>query len=76
MSPSHIFTLSNLFEALVFDYPSPPNPNNYPTAWISKPIWQNIKAPMAEHRNKWESARNIKEKVLGVTVLPSLVLEQ
>jgi hypothetical protein len=74
MSPRHIFTLSNLFEGPVFDHPSPPNPDIYPTTWNNKTIGLNANAPMAEHRNKWESTRNIKRKVLGITVLlfPSL----
>jgi hypothetical protein len=65
-----MFMLSNLFEAPVFDHPGPPNPDIHPTTRNSKSIRQNVNAPMAEHRNKWESARNIKGTVLGVTVLP------
>jgi hypothetical protein len=62
--------LSNLFEAPVFDHPGPPNPDIHPTTRNSKSIQRNVNAPTAEHRNKWESARNIKGTVLGVTVLP------
>jgi hypothetical protein len=70
MSPQRMFMLFNLFEALVFDHPGPPNPDNYPTTRNSKTIRRNANALTAEHRNKWESARNIKRTVFGVTVLP------
>jgi hypothetical protein len=70
MSPRRMFTLSNLFEAHVFDHPGPPNLDIYPTTRNYKTIWRNANAPTAEHRNKWESARNIKGTILGVTVLP------
>jgi hypothetical protein len=70
MSPRHIFMLSNLFEAPVFDHPGPPNSDIHPTTRNNKSIRQNVNAPTAEHRNKWESARNIKGTVLGVTILP------
>jgi hypothetical protein len=66
----HIFTLSTIFKALVFDHPGPPNPDIYPTTRNSKSIWRNANAPTVEHRNKWESARNIKGTVLGITILP------
>jgi hypothetical protein len=69
-----MFTLSNLFEAPVFDHPSSPNPNICPTTRNSKSIRRNANAPTAEHRNKWKSARNIKGMVLGITVLPFLGL--
>jgi hypothetical protein len=65
-----MFILSNLFEAPVFDHPSLPNPDIHPTTRNSKSTWQNINALTAEHRNKWESARNIKGTILGITVLP------
>jgi hypothetical protein len=70
MSPRRMFILSNLFEVPIFDHPGPPNPDIYPTTQNCKTIWRNAKAPTAEHRNKWESACNIKGTVLGVTVLP------
>jgi hypothetical protein len=74
MSPRRMFTLSNLFEAPIFDHNGSPNPDIHPITGNSKSIWRNVNAPMAEHRNKWESARNIKGTVLGVTVLPFLSL--
>jgi hypothetical protein len=40
----------------------------------SKSVRWNTNAPTVEHRNKWESARNIKGTVLGITVLPFLGL--
>jgi hypothetical protein len=70
MSPRHMFTLSNLFEAPFFDHLGPSNPDIYPTTQNSKSIWRNANAPTAEHRNKWESTCNIKGTVLGVTILP------
>jgi hypothetical protein len=52
MSPRHMFTLSNLFEAPVFDHPGPANPDIYPTPRNNKSIRRNANAPTAEHRNK------------------------
>jgi hypothetical protein len=65
-----MFALSNLFEAPVFDHPGLPNPNVHPSTRNSKSVRWNANAPMTEHRNKWDSARNIKGTVLGITVLP------
>jgi hypothetical protein len=70
MSPRRMFTLSSRFEAPFFDHPGPANPDIYPTTRNSKCIRRNANAPTIEHRNKWESARNIKGTVLGVIVLP------
>jgi hypothetical protein len=70
MLPQRMFTLTNLFEALVFDHPSPTNPDIYPTTRNNKSIRRNTNSPMVEHRNKWKSARNIKGMVLGITILP------
>jgi hypothetical protein len=70
MSPWRIFTLSNLFEAPIFDYHGPPNPNIYPTTRNSKTIRRNANPPMAEHCSKWESTHNIKGTIIGVIVLP------
>jgi hypothetical protein len=67
--------LSNLFEAPIFDHLGPPNPDIHPTTRNSKSNRRNVNAPTAEHRNKWESARNIKGTVLGVTFLPFPSLE-
>jgi hypothetical protein len=75
MLPRHMFTLSNLFEASIFDHPGPPNPDIYPTTQSNKSIWRNANAPTAEHRNKWESTCNIKRMVLGVTAFPFPGLE-
>jgi hypothetical protein len=72
MLPRRMFLLTNLFEAPVFDHPGPANPDIYPTTRNSKSIQRNANSPTAEHRNKWESIRNIKGMVLSVTVLPSL----
>ena len=69
MSPRRMFKLSNRFEALFSDHPSPANPNIYPTTHNSKSIWGNANAPRVEHCNKWESVCNIKGMVLVVTVL-------
>jgi hypothetical protein len=65
-----MFTLSNFFEALIFDHPGLANPDIYPTTWNSKSIWHNTNVSTAEHRNKWKSARNIKGTILGITILP------
>jgi hypothetical protein len=70
MSPWRMFALSNLFEAPIFDHPGPPNPDVHPSTRNSKSVRRNANAPTAKHRNKWESAHNIKRTVLGVTVLP------
>jgi hypothetical protein len=75
MSPRHMFMLSNIFEAPVFDHPGSANPDIYPTTWNNKSFWRNANALTAEHCNKWKRVHNIKGTVLGVTILLSLVLE-
>jgi hypothetical protein len=75
MSPRRMFTLSNLFEALVFDRPGPPNPEIYPTIWNNKSIRQNANAPTVEHRNKWRALATSKERSLVSLFFLSLVFE-
>jgi hypothetical protein len=70
MSPRRMFALSNFFKAPIFDHPSSPNLEVHPSTRNSKSVRRNANAPTAEHHNKWESTRNIKRMVLGVTVLP------
>jgi hypothetical protein len=74
MSHQCMLTLTNLFEAPVFDHLGSPNPDIYPTTRNIKSIWRNANALTVEQRNKWESALNIKRTILGVTILlfPSL----
>jgi hypothetical protein len=52
MSPRRMFTSSNIFEAPVFNHPSPPNPDGHPSTQNSKSIRRNTNALTAEHRNK------------------------
>jgi hypothetical protein len=52
MLPRRMFTLSNLFEATVFDHLGPPNPDIYPTTRNNKSIWWNANTSTAEHSNK------------------------
>jgi hypothetical protein len=47
-----MLALSSLFEAPVFDHPSPPNLDIYPTTRNSKSIRRNANTPTFEHRNK------------------------
>ena len=70
MSPRRIFTLSNCFEAPVFDNLGSANLDIYPTTRNSKCIRWNANAPTTEHHNKWESVHNIKRTVLSAIVLP------
>jgi hypothetical protein len=52
MSPRRMFTLSNLFEASVFDHPDPANLDIYPTTRNNKSIRRNANTLMVEHHNK------------------------
>ena len=70
MSPRRLFTMSNVFEAVLYDQPVPLHADSYPTTRRNKPIRRIANAPTTEHRNKWESAGNVKGKILGVTMLP------
>jgi hypothetical protein len=70
MSPRRLFKESNVFEAVVYDHPVPLHAETYPTTRRHKPIRRIANAPTTEHRNKWESARNVKGAILGVTMLP------
>jgi hypothetical protein len=70
MSPRRLFTMSNVFHAIPYDQPSPVHADTYPTTRRNKAIRRIANAPTAEHRNKWESAGNVKGSILGVTMLP------
>jgi hypothetical protein len=78
MSPRRMFTLSNFFEAPIFDHFGLPNLDIYPTTWNSKTICQNANAPTAEHRKFAISGRALttsKERSLVSLFFLSLVLE-
>ena len=63
--------MSNHYDPTVFDQPCPPNPDAYPTIRNNRPIRRLPNAPTVQQQNKWESARNVRGQILGVTVLPS-----
>ena len=63
--------MSNHCDPTIFDQPCPPNPDAYPTIRNNRPIRRLPNAPTVQQQNKWESARNVKGKILGVTLLPS-----
>jgi hypothetical protein len=62
--------VSNVFNAILYDEPSPLHADTYPSTRRSKAIRRIANAPTTEHRNKWESAGNVKGMILGVTMLP------
>ena len=66
--------MSNHCDPIVFDQPCPPNPDAYPTVRNNQPIRRLPNAPTIQQQNKWESARNVRGEILGVTPLPSLGL--
>jgi len=62
--------MSNVFKSVVNDEPLPSNPIQYPTVKNNKTICRIANAPIVEHKNKWESAGNIRRQIVGVTLLP------
>ena len=69
--PKELFNMSKLCDPTIFDQPCPPNPDAYPIIWNNRPIRRLPNAPTIQQQNKWESARNVRGKILGVTLLPS-----
>ena len=70
LSPRHLFNMSGIFNPIFFDHASPKNSNVHPTVRNNKAIRRIANAPTSEQRNKWESAANIRGKILGITLLP------
>ena len=53
------------------DFHAPPNPDAHPTSRFGKTVRCNPTAPMADHKNKWESAGLMDGYyVVGVTAIP------
>ena len=71
LSPDELFNMLNHCDPIVFDQPCPPNPNAYPTVRNNRPIRRLPNALTIQQQNKWESARNVRGEILGVTPLPS-----
>ena len=71
LSPEELFNMSKIYDPTVFDQPCPPNPDAYPTIWNNRAIRRLPNAPTIQQQNKWESARNVRGQILGVTLLPS-----
>ena len=69
--PEELFNMSKLYDPTVFDQPCPPNPDAYPTIRNNRPIRRLPNAPTIQQQNKWESARNVRGQILGVTLIPS-----
>ena len=70
LSPRRLFNMSGIFNPILFDHPLPKNSDVHPTVRNNKAIRRIANAPIAEQRNKWESAANIRGQILGVTLLP------
>ena len=62
--------MSGIFSPILFDHASPKNSDVHPTVRNNKAIRRIANAPTSEQRNKWESAANIRGKILGLTLLP------
>ena len=71
LSPDQLFNMFEHYDPTVFDQPCPPNPDAYPTIQNNRPIRRLPNAPTVQQQNKWESARNVRGEILGVTLLPS-----
>jgi hypothetical protein len=62
--------MSKVFQTVVYDQPTPKNPDAYPTVRNNRTIRRIANAPTTEQRNKWESAANVRGQIVGVTLLP------
>ena len=69
LSPRRLFNMSGIFSPILFDHPLPKNLDVHPTVRNNKAIRRIANAPTAEQRNQWESAANIRGKIVGVTLL-------
>jgi len=69
ISPQRLFTMSNVFEVVLYNHPIPLHIDSYPTTRWSKPIRHIAISPTTEYCNKSESTRNMKGTILGVTIL-------
>ena len=70
LSPRRLFTSSKLFEVIEWTYERPLHSDKPPCIRNGKNIRRNEKAPTDDHRNQWESARNVTGTILGVNILP------
>jgi len=66
--------MSKIFKIVLYNQPSPKNLDAYATIWNSRTIRRIANAPSTKQQNKWESARNVRGQILGVTLLPFLSL--
>jgi len=74
--PRRLFNMSKIFNTVLYDQPPPTNFDAYPTVRNNCTIRRIANALSTEQRNKWESAGNIREQIVEVTLLHSWVLVQ
>ena len=70
LSPRKLFGghTTNVMDTI--NRPKPANPNDYATTRFGKPVRRNMGVPTIDHRNKWESARNVKAQIRNVVEVP------
>jgi hypothetical protein len=70
MSPRRLFTSSRIFEPMLWTHPRPAHAERIPSIRNGKQVRRSSKAPTENHRNQWESARNVTASITGVNFLP------
>ena len=70
MSPRRLFQTSPAVVVTDNISPSPSDGDAHPTKRFGRTIRRLPNAPTVDHRNKWESARNVKATVKNVTPIP------
>ena len=70
MFPRRLFPDSPKVPVTEIPSPTPSNADVHPTKRFGRTIKRNENAPTIDHRNKWESARNVRAIVKNVTSIP------
>ena len=70
MSPRRLLASSRVFEHVLWTHPRPTNAERIPSLRNGKQVRRSCKAPTENHRNQWESARNVTGSITVVNLLP------
>ena len=58
------------FEHVMWTHPRPTHAKRIHSLWNGKQVCRSCKIPTENHRNRWESARNVTEFITGMHLLP------
>ena len=69
LSPRQLFNMSGILSPILYDHLLPKNSDVHPTMRNNKAIQRIANAPTAKQQNKWESAANIRGRVVYLDVM-------